>query len=122
MAANQQPAPEPHEYVGEIPCLECGKLLWRISPTHLRKHGLNCKQYLAKYPGAPFQAIAEVAIRVGERVSTITKLIEQGKPLGPKDRIFDVTVIEEYFAEFGKPKIPCLECGKQFVVITEGRC
>lgn len=35
-------------------CLECGRMLEFINPSHLRKHGLTVAEYKTKYPDAKF--------------------------------------------------------------------
>jgi hypothetical protein len=126
MAANPQPSPEPQEDVDRIPCLECGKSLWRITSSHLRKHGLICEQYLVKHPGAPFRGASEVARRVGVSVSRLSLWVKQGKIPPPRDGVWNVTAIREYIDAKGRVRIPCLECRdtlgskRLFLVITGG--
>lgn len=61
----------------KIPCLICGKLLHRISPTHLKRHGMTMAEYRQCFPGAP-----TASAKYGR---TLSKAIK-GKAGQPKGR------------------------------------
>lgn len=40
-------------YNATIKCEVCGSMFEKISPTHLRRHGITMAQYIEQFPGAP---------------------------------------------------------------------